>query len=527
LQDLNKDYPYSLHCYDNESIVYNTIQTFSAAKIISSCILSRLGTETVMTGIVLDDETKAQAFLEGLVEEYNIQFQEDNAEIIGNADENTLCTQNLTAKISGSNFSICVQTDSGKLNAYYETNHKFFIISNQRVVGIEGANLWDRIKTFFRGIFARPNLDPTIYNSLTHTTSYDRIYILKDSNVDVMAIEEYKYDEVWMKPLSVLFIKYNGSNDNNNPIPVMQIFANVNRTQFRNENSRINVSKYSVTGNDQVLIIQTENRTGLWRYFTAILRTRDVESKYINTCDGLGSRECTITSGIGQQTRICSQGKWSDWSTCTLVSCNQGYQQVGSTDECQAISSACDPFDNACPSGCTLAKGDFDCPECTRANDCPALNCYVARCEGSPSRCTLTPVDGCPLPGDSTPAVCGFDDGVCPTGCTFATDYDCDECAVATECSSGTCQNPTCTRSSAGAPLRCGVVTIVGCGNTPTCTGSNTRSCTIANGVGTQSATCVNGAWSWGTCTVVSCNDGYGNMRGSCILLPSGPPVVG
>ncbi|HEY9702895.1 MAG TPA: metallophosphoesterase, partial [Allocoleopsis sp.] len=52
---------------------------------------------------------------------------------------------------------------------------------------------------------------------------------------------------------------------------------------------------------------------------------------------------------------------------------------------------------------------------------------------------------------------------------------------------------------------------------TTTCTGSNTQSCQITNGVGTQSGTCVSGSWSWGTCKVTSCNSGYMISGNSCI----------
>ena len=52
----------------------------------------------------------------------------------------------------------------------------------------------------------------------------------------------------------------------------------------------------------------------------------------------------------------------------------------------------------------------------------------------------------------------------------------------------------------------------------PVCSGSSTRSCSIANGVGSQSGSCVSGVWSWGVCSVVSCNSGYHVSGSSCVV---------
>ena len=49
------------------------------------------------------------------------------------------------------------------------------------------------------------------------------------------------------------------------------------------------------------------------------------------TCTGVSSQACTITNGVGVQTRTCTSGTWSAWGTCTLVSCNSGYTQSGNT----------------------------------------------------------------------------------------------------------------------------------------------------------------------------------------------------
>jgi hypothetical protein len=55
-----------------------------------------------------------------------------------------------------------------------------------------------------------------------------------------------------------------------------------------------------------------------------------------------------------------------------------------------------------------------------------------------------------------------------------------------------------------------------------TCSGSNTRSCNISNGMGIQFRTCNNGVWTaYGTCTVTSCNSGYVISGNSCVIQTS------
>jgi hypothetical protein len=108
---------------------------------------------------------------------------------------------------------------------------------------------------------------------VNYTTSYDRIYVLRDEGVNVTAIEEYKFDEILGKPVTVFYIKHEGSSNQTNPINEMQIFKNVNRTVARNRLSLVN-TQYIFTPTTQELIVRTDNTTGIWKYFTAILRTR-------------------------------------------------------------------------------------------------------------------------------------------------------------------------------------------------------------------------------------------------------------
>lgn len=50
-----------------------------------------------------------------------------------------------------------------------------------------------------------------------------------------------------------------------------------------------------------------------------------------STCTGSATQSCLITNGVGTQTRTCSGTTWSDFETCTVTSCNAGYQISGNT----------------------------------------------------------------------------------------------------------------------------------------------------------------------------------------------------
>ncbi|MDD2680847.1 MAG: right-handed parallel beta-helix repeat-containing protein [Patescibacteria group bacterium] len=57
-------------------------------------------------------------------------------------------------------------------------------------------------------------------------------------------------------------------------------------------------------------------------------------------------------------------------------------------------------------------------------------------------------------------------------------------------------------------------------GVTPSCSGSSTQSCVINNGQGNQARSCTLGVWSaWGSCSLVSCNEGYQISNNTCVPL--------
>jgi hypothetical protein len=43
------------------------------------------------------------------------------------------------------------------------------------------------------------------------------------------------------------------------------------------------------------------------------------------TCTGSTTQSCTVSNGTGTQSRMCTNGVWSTWSSCLATSCNTGY----------------------------------------------------------------------------------------------------------------------------------------------------------------------------------------------------------
>lgn len=53
------------------------------------------------------------------------------------------------------------------------------------------------------------------------------------------------------------------------------------------------------------------------------------------SCVGASTQSCTINNGIGTQSRVCSNGVYSAFSSCLAISCNSGY--VLSSNSCVAV----------------------------------------------------------------------------------------------------------------------------------------------------------------------------------------------
>jgi len=263
-QEFGAGDPYVLHCYDNDSMVYNTA---SPAAITSACVLTEPGEQKVLMGLILtrDAPSDINNTINNIVGTYGEQFPDINVYYYEE------CTATDSELEGDSNFSTCVQADNPGLYIYYETNYRYLVVSNEQVLGIDRPTVWQRITGWFSNLFDTSRLNTAAYTSLDYTTSYDRIYLLRDAGLSVTAIEEYKYDEALMKPVTVLYVRYEGSSNDTNPINSGQLFKAVNKTLRRN--SLLNMT-YQSDPQGQELIIQTDNKTSVWRYFTSMLRVR-------------------------------------------------------------------------------------------------------------------------------------------------------------------------------------------------------------------------------------------------------------
>ena len=166
------------------------------------------------------------------------------------------------------------------------------------------------------------------------------------------------------------------------------------------------------------------------------------------TCTGSTTQSCSIINGLGHQSRTCSCGSWSDWGTCTVISCNACYTQ--SDNSCTAVNcndnNACTTdlcSNNVCSytpiSGC-----------CTSALQCNDNNiCTNNLC--SNNVCSYTPISGC-----CTSALQCNDNNACTTDscsnnlcsntpisgcCTSALQCNDNNACTTDLCSSGTCSN--------------------------------------------------------------------------------------
>jgi len=267
---------YILQCYDNVSLNHNSPFIVPNANILSSCVIVMKyslpkNSEQIITGIVLDNTTSADIFLNALIEEYNTNY---NGAIAPIADTTACGTPN-------NGFVTCADhtqrpSTGGGLFIYYNTQYSYFLISDKKIEGLTTLNVWEKIVGFFKGIFSsRATSTNQVYDTINHTTSYDKIYLMRSNLVNVTAIEESKYDELNQTMVNVLYIQYNGSNNLTNPIDRNLLFDRVNDTMRDLHRTNVNVTmQYDNHSNSQEIIVRTQEPSKLWPYMTTILRNR-------------------------------------------------------------------------------------------------------------------------------------------------------------------------------------------------------------------------------------------------------------
>ena len=314
LQNISEHYNYVLHCYDDTSLTYNLKDNIPLDNVLSACVLIMKKTDTnqqIITGVVLDD-ANAQDFLTLLLSNYKAMYGVDTVSV----DD---CLTDTTLHISGTNFTKCIDV-SQKLQVYYETNNKYFIVSNDVVAGIEQETIWNKISDFFKYLFRSPIISVP-FNSINYTTNYDRIYVLRNQTLNVTAIEEAKYDENDKAIATILYVRYSGSTISNNPLYLNSIFKNVNDSMTAAGKTNIPVSVNILNNVDQELIIKSQDRSGLWPYFTSILR--------VTRCSGSDTMPCTnevANAAYAVKTMTCNNDAWgAPYGACIVVSCNSGY----------------------------------------------------------------------------------------------------------------------------------------------------------------------------------------------------------
>ncbi|HLP86502.1 MAG TPA: right-handed parallel beta-helix repeat-containing protein [Candidatus Paceibacterota bacterium] len=103
------------------------------------------------------------------------------------------------------------------------------------------------------------------------------------------------------------------------------------------------------------------------------------------SCTGSSTQFCTISNGTGIQSRTCNNGTWSTYGTCTVSTCNSGYQISGNT--CIVIPSICTPESTSttCSGKCGTQTNNcgssINCGTCTTPNS--SGNTYYVSTSGS------------------------------------------------------------------------------------------------------------------------------------------------
>ncbi|MFH1503290.1 MAG: hypothetical protein ABIE36_01380 [Candidatus Diapherotrites archaeon] len=242
-------------------------------------------------------------------------------------------------------------------------------------------------------------------------------------------------------------------------------------------------------------------------------------------CSRLGKNcgRVTADDNCGNSRTISSCGSCSTGHTCQT----NGTCMKSCTPSCSGKECGSDGCTGTCSPGCSALHG---------TNTCSSSGICQPSCSSGYGNCDGNNNNGCETYLLNSVSNCGS----CGTTCTNA--------HGSTYCVTGNCQ-PSCSSGYGNCDgnnnngcetyLLNSVSNCGSCGNvcssgytctnnvcTPppqTCTGSPTQSCSITNGVGSQSRTCNSGTWSsWGTCTVQSCNTNYVQSGNTCV--PSSPP---
>lgn len=159
-------------------------------------------------------------------------------------------------------FSSSTLTDcpTTRLKIYYNTTSRYYILADKDIQTFN-PNFWTIIRTFFQKLFGINPKTPDV-GFINQTTNFNNLYVIKNNQLNVYAVQENKYDELTYDTFYYIFANYSGITQSD---PINAGYINKSVLNF----------SMNTAGNSKEIFIKTNQGSWFWTYFTAILRDRD------------------------------------------------------------------------------------------------------------------------------------------------------------------------------------------------------------------------------------------------------------
>jgi hypothetical protein len=253
--------------------------------------------EQVIIGYILKDDatkdstigliaTTSSGYTSGsLIEDFSLKTGQD-----AEYDSAGVCLDSTIAALvederGANNFFNCVDKDKSGSNPgfkiYYNYFYKFYIVSDETVTKIEGFSFLDRIIGFFSGLFSiARNTEYPEYSLAQYTENFNKLYVLRNSDLKADAVHEVKYDEAALADRNYLYIKYADTDlDVVLNEGYLQSLLKITKDDPNSDSIDFVPTPPSGERTSQEIIIKYKSSLDIWQYLTAMLRDRDLKTE--------------------------------------------------------------------------------------------------------------------------------------------------------------------------------------------------------------------------------------------------------